>query len=71
MTLLCSSLGRNSIGDSTDLRDPCELKALDAYAQALRLCQFEQNANPRLRCYETARQVYLQTLEECRQVAPR
>ena len=44
----------------------CELQARQAYWNALKLCQFENNGDPRLRCYEAAREVYLRTLEECR-----
>ncbi|MFO1499530.1 MAG: hypothetical protein U1G07_14250 [Verrucomicrobiota bacterium] len=58
--------GRVSIGDATESRDPCEREALRAYIQALKLCELAQDSNPRLRCYEAARSVYLNTLAECR-----
>jgi hypothetical protein len=45
--------------------DPCETQALQAYWQALKLCELAEAPNPRLRCHEAARAVYIQTLEQC------
>ena|SRR6516164_662223 len=56
-------------GDNPPDLDPCELEAMKAYWQALKLCELADNSNPnpRLRCYEAAKAVYLQTLKQCRE----
>src|ERR1051326_6631560 len=51
----------------------CEARAQQAYWQALKLCQFEsssENADPRMRCYDNAREIYIRTLEGCRTRPP-
>jgi hypothetical protein len=53
------------MGEDDDHRDPCETEALRAYAHTLKLCELANNPNPRLRCYEAAKAVYVQTLEDC------
>jgi hypothetical protein len=63
-------LGFGSIGDGAEPVDPCEAEARQAYWQALRLCQFAENPNPRLRCYEAARGVYFRVLQECQARQP-
>lgn len=66
LALLLLPLGGASVGDSPLDWDPCEREALIAYGKALKLCELAENTNPRLRCYEAAKAVYLHTLEECR-----
>ncbi len=68
--LLLLPLGRTTVGDGTSDLDGCELEALKAYGQALALCRLAEDENPRLRCYEAAKRVYLQTLEDCRSGKP-
>lgn len=57
---------RISIADQPATQDPCETEALNAYWRALKLCQLADQENPRMRCYEAAQQVYVQTLQQCR-----
>ena len=59
------TFGSAWINDGAQDPDPCEMQALQAYWQALKVCQLAENTNPRLRCYEAARSVYIHTLEEC------
>lgn len=63
--LLCAPWTSVSVGDSSEELTPCEQRALQKYSEALRLCELAQDPNPRLRCYEAAKIVYLQALEEC------
>lgn len=55
----------DSVGDSSEKLTPCEQRALKNYSEALRLCELAQDPNPRLRCYEAAKAVYLRALEDC------
>jgi hypothetical protein len=61
--LLWRAVDADNLGSTPD--QSCEFKARQAYWNALKLCQFENNGDPRLRCYEAAREVYMRTLEEC------
>lgn len=65
LILFCGLLTPVSIGDDTENVDPCELRALEAYVKALRLCELAQDSNPRMRCYEAAREVYFAALADC------
>src|SRR4051794_18355847 len=68
LVLLFVPLGRMQGGDGgASVGDPCEIHARQAYWQALKFCQLADNANPnpRLRCYDAAKSVYFQTLDEC------
>lgn len=64
--LLTFSLSRGTVGD-VDSRSSCEARAWQAYFQALKRCELAENTNPRLRCYEEARAVFLRTLLECKE----
>lgn len=55
----------NGDGDRPKGLSRCEQRALEKYAEALRLCELAQNPDPRLRCYESARAVYLRALQDC------
>ena len=59
------TFGANWTNDGAQDPDPCQTQALQAYWQALKVCQLAESPNPRLRCYEAARSVYIHTLEEC------
>jgi hypothetical protein len=74
LLLVAAPVGETSVGDEFDARNACEAKALQAYRQALRACELAnaaagesqaQNPNPRLRCYDAAREIYLRALAEC------
>lgn len=65
--ILCSlPIGPGSVSDGAEDLDCCEIKARQAYWEALKLCQLATDPNPRLRCQEAARAVYVSTLEACR-----
>jgi len=55
-----------SLGDAHLDGDRCETEAMQAYAEALRFCQLSRGPNPRLRCYEAAKAVYREKLQQCR-----
>ncbi len=64
--LLPGSLGNTPVSRSSACDDFCEREARKAYAEVLKLCQLAETENPRLKCYEAAKAVYLQKLEECK-----
>lgn len=66
LTLWLFSLVHLSVAEVNLPADPCEAEALRAYVRALKICELAQEPNPRLRCYEAARKVYVQTLQDCR-----
>src|SRR5437762_11887563 len=59
-------LSTPSNADNSERIDGCEQEALRAYAEVLKICRLAETDNPRLRCFEAARSVYFQTLENCR-----
>jgi hypothetical protein len=61
----CVSLGQLAADDKGDGHSACEREALRAYRQALKVCELAQNPNPRLRCYEAARETYWRVLDNC------
>lgn len=63
--LLLVPMAKTGLSEIAQASDPCEDEALRAYHQALDLCQLAES-NPRSRCYEAAKAVYVHTLEECR-----
>jgi hypothetical protein len=63
--LMLAPICQMTAEDATEVPDPCEVEAMKAYRQALELCQLSES-NPRLRCYEAAKAVYIQTLQSCR-----
>jgi len=50
--------------------DACEVEARRAYWQALKICQLAENSDPRLRCFEAAKAVYIQTFLDCQKKTP-
>jgi hypothetical protein len=67
--VLCSvPILRTAVGENPGAPDPCELEAWKAYREALRLCEFEDHGtdNPRLRCYEAAKAVFVRTYLDCK-----
>jgi hypothetical protein len=67
VALMLVPLGRVPSGDGAETPDPCEAKAVQAYWQALKLCQLAEapSPNPRIRCYDAAKSVYFRTLLDC------
>ena len=64
--LLLVSSTNTSVATGSARDDVCEREALQAYTEALKLCQLAETQNPRLKCFEAAKAVYLRTLEDCR-----
>jgi len=64
--LLLASSTNTSVATNLASADLCEREALKAYAEVLQLCQLAGTENPRLKCYEAAKAVYLRKLEDCR-----
>lgn len=63
---LFGSISRLASAPSPVSTDACQAEALRAYWRALQFCQLAEPQNPRTRCYEAAKSVYIQTLQDCR-----
>jgi hypothetical protein len=64
--ILFGSISRLASATSPAAADACQAEALRAYWRALQFCQLAEPQNPRMRCYEAAKSVYIQTLQDCR-----